>query len=297
MSELETEAGAVDPGGIDVEDPVGDEGVDRARGDDVADDRQARPSQEATDRPAPSRTRHMAIRIQEEQQGKQGDGVDQIEADEGDRAEEGDRPGVAASADDGQDLEQVRERQGGTDRQEDPARPVPGLLRHDQRADRHPAHARDQHGGQSEHRAPLRLAESRAIGDQRSEASRTSSTRSAVGSPITTIVAGDGVGWGRDPEHGGTDRSAGARSRRRRSRSCERCACSLVAHRHRRRQVRRLPPCRDGRIRVHPGLGGERHLFARCLHPRQPWWRPGRLRRSGGLRWDRRQPPEGDDPR
>ena len=135
---------------------------------DVTDDRQARPSEEATDRPAPSRARDMAIRIEEEQQGKQGDGVDHVEADEGDGAEEGDRPGVAASADDGQNLEQVRERKGGADRQEDPPRPVPGLFRHDQRADRHPAHARDQHGGQSEHRAPLRLAEPRAVGDQRS---------------------------------------------------------------------------------------------------------------------------------
>ena len=49
-------------------------------------------------------------------------------------------------------------------------------------------------------------------------------------------------------------------------------------------QVWRFPPCPDGRIRVHPGPGGERHHFARCLHPRQPWWRPGRPRRSGGLR-------------
>ena len=85
-----------------------------------------------------------------------------------------------------------------------------GCFDDDQRADRHPAHARDQHGGQSEHRAPLRLAEPRAIGDQRS------GSLEDLLDPIRCGIADHddrrrgGVGWGRDPEHGGTDRNAGA---------------------------------------------------------------------------------------
>ena len=175
----------------------------------------------------------MTIRIQEEQQGKQGDGVDHVEADVGDGAEEGDRPGVAASADDGQHLEQVRKRQGGADRQEDPSRPVPGLFRDDQRADRHPAHAA--RSVRRTVRAPCSPATDRIAHHRRPRPGK------PRGPPRPDPL------WDRRSRRSSRGGSGGAvtrsmaeplskrrrRSPRRRWRSFERYACSLVAHRHR----------------------------------------------------------------
>ena len=152
----------------------------------------------------------MTVRVEEEQQREHGDGEDQIEADVGDRAEERDRTGVAACADGGQHLAQVREWQGRADRQEDPSRPVPGLCRHDQRADRHPAQAREEHRDQADHRARLALAEARTVGDQRLRLFPDLLDAIRRGVADDDDRCGRRVGWGGCSERECGHRSAGA---------------------------------------------------------------------------------------
>ena len=189
----------------------------------------------------------------------------------------------------------TRQRQRRTDRQEDPPRPVPWLLGHDQRADTHPSETRDHQQRHADDGAGLRLVEPSTLGDRRVDLRP--DRLDPVGrwghrSPRPTWVRGRA---GRRPEHqgcrggSGADHDRGDRDASSRS-PAHRVSLVMADSGPAAGPEARGSSCPSRRVGTAPAT--------ECWHPSfEPWWRLDRLRNPRGLRWDRRRPPEGDDPR